>query len=202
MINARIGNVRGTILCLVVFVCYSGDARGDDCTGDSRKSTCTATAISIGATLGPMVIALPFLLTDNAPKDVATVLMLLGAVYGPATGHQYADNGKKMALALAVRGSLVFLSRRLYLSEEFIGYAYENDPFCDYGCNSEVIRRPGKKAAYVVGAICVATMIYDIMTAGRSVEAYNARLTDPQTRIYPYSIVGLQGIKAGLALQF
>lgn len=198
-IKAFVECVCRTILCLVVFAFCSGTARGDDCADDSLKSACTATAISIGATLGPVVMALPFLLSDHAPKDVASVLLIMGVVFGPATGHQYADNGKRMALAMLVRIPMIAVAAHGLAGDGHVNYRYDDYYRMEYSSDADIV---GRRAAYVVGALCVATMVYDIMTAGRSAEAYNARLNESKTRVYPYSIAGRQGIRAGLALSF
>lgn len=119
------------------------------------KKTGLAIAYTAANTLIPLVFA------SRSESDLAPFALMYGLTIGPSTGNLYARDWKRGGIGAAVRGASFYLLIR-----------------SAFTCFSSCDEATGDKAA-VAGVVGVAGLmgsgIYNLVTMGKSVRAYNRR---------------------------
>lgn len=137
------------------------------------KQPSTAIGLSLGATLGGVALIGIGVAAQN--PSVAIVGGGLGLLLGPATGRWYAGEAGGLGILLRTAGmtGMILGFVRLYGDEDYdcIG----DDPACEAKADALERREPIDEALAIGGgALIVGSAIYDIATAGRAANRWNA----------------------------
>jgi hypothetical protein len=105
---------------------------------------------------------------DDGESIIATSVAGAGVIFGPGVGHAYAGNGKRMLSGALIRGVL------LGFIPAAVAFRTENEGDESFEPGMAVLISPA-----------LASAVYDIATADRSVARYNQSHGSPGVSIAP-----------------
>ena len=164
------------IVVLFFFFLYSIPVYAENQSDIKSKSKNTALLYSLGSTLVPLGVGATFMYGNETIKNktfrTGVIISGSGFLIGPGIGHLYAKNRHKFLTGILLRSvSAGVASLELLL--------WSNTSSWDSGSEFEGF-------FVVVGSITfLISMVYDISTVGRSVNAYNEKLTGNNVSFIP-----------------
>ncbi len=171
-------DMRHSILVAAALTLLASNARAE---GTPEKSPTTATVVSVGATVAPILVG-------AASGDASSAVLLMGGglLLGPSAGHWYAGEAGWRGLAIRSAG---FATMALVIDDVggcLIGDGGEEGKNCDRA-----------NTAFMVGAgMTIAGVLYDIGTAGSAARRHNTRTV----QIAPTMVSGTRSTGAGLGI--
>lgn len=180
----------------IVLLLLNGRAVAGDVPVAYPKSAYTGTTIAIGATVAPIALSVVLIQFGKLRRGFTTFPMVIGILCGPGEGHRYAGNtanqrrGVRIRSFIGLAGIAAFMDNNGKLPEVLGGH------------NPAGSNTAAEFIMMVSASLLVVSMFHDIATTGKSVEQFNAQLTQTRPRFRPFAGLGRHGLQAGLQLSF